>query len=134
MEEAVAGGGTSAGGDAISGAVGDGAHNVVIGKEVEQRSATQNIYQKPTSSHDLLAAVLARLEVFDHRFEILNNRLAELVGMRRDIDDIRHSVRELSDTEPKIIALEQKVTFHINLMWIVVAVLMVGLALLWMRG
>lgn len=88
--------------------------------------------------HDPLSVVLARLEIFDHRFEILNARLGELIGMRRDMDDIKASVFRVLEVEPHMrqdmAAMEQKFSFHLTLLWFIAGVLFVGMALIWFRG
>lgn len=89
-------------------------------------------------THDPLSVILARLEIFDHRFEILGARMGELIGMRRDMDDIKGSVFRVLEVEPRMrqemASLEQKASFHITLLWVVVGVLIVGVAMLWMQG
>ena len=89
-------------------------------------------------NNDALAVVLARLEIFDHRFEIFNARLGELIGMRRDMDDIKVSVYRVLEIEPRmrqeISSMEQKFSFHVTLLWLVIGMLVVAIALIWLRG
>lgn len=89
-------------------------------------------------NNEALTIVLTRLEIFDHRFEILNARLGEMLGMRGDMDDIKASVFRAIEVEPRmrqeLSSMEQKFSFHFTLLWFVIGVLFVGMALTWLRG
>lgn len=109
----------------------------VQSRDFTGRDATRNEINV-SSNHDPLTVILARLEIFDHRFEILGARLGELIGMRRDMDDIRSSVFRVIEVEPRMrqemASMEQKFSFHFTLLWFVVGVMFVVMAMMWLRG
>lgn len=109
-------------------------------QHIDERSPTQNIYG---SDHLALALsnISTDLKILSRDFTSLNQQVIALGLMRRDVDGILKAMEKLTETEPelrnefdaKVAELRGSTTFHISSIWIVVAVLMVAVALLWMR-
>lgn len=110
--------------------------NAITGDHSHIRNPTQNIYSNDNLSL-ALSNISTDLKILSREFTSLNHQVIALGLMRRDIDDIRQLVIKLAEAEPElrdeftkqIVDLRGSTSFHLSALWLVVGLLMFGVAL-----